>query len=320
MSLLVILSYTASDALLAAGMLSWAKELGGCPARDCLLVEDCKMNEAERAPVRAGAKAVFAKVSATSTPFKLPDEKWPLGPNHMFETGLRAALSLKRDFLWLEPDCVPMRRDWMEVVEAAWVKCQQPFMGQVIETGKPGLPPKMMSGVGCYRADGLKKLLPLVVQQKAKKAFDVALAGLTTPACQHSRLFWNFYGERELPPTFGRQRVANSPGNLLLLSSIPRPTLLFHRCKDGSLTRLLKEDLAKGLEWPGEKAKTAVPAPIPAQPPTKQASQPPPAPLPLPLALAARAGDSSPFPPGFKHNTRKPKMIVLGEQAAGGRK
>jgi hypothetical protein len=59
---------------------------------------------------------------------------------------------------------------------------------------------------------------------------------------KHSGLFWNFIGEKDLPPTFVRKKMANHPVNALALDDIPPSAGLFHRCKDGSLTGLLRGD------------------------------------------------------------------------------
>lgn len=243
MNFVIALPFTVIDQPLAVSLLEWINELGGCPEHEVLLVKDCKLKPEQVKPVTALAKKAFKKVWSTETPFALPDERWPLGPNHMFETALRATAALKdgpRPFLWLEPDCVPMRAGWTNELQTAWDRCQQQFMGQVVVTGKDDLPPTMLSGVAVYGPEALKRLLPSVVQMKAKKAFDVAVAHLTVPVTQHTRLVWNFHGEKELAPTFVEVKDKDSPRHTLTWTDIPKPTVLFHRCKDGSLMKLLR--------------------------------------------------------------------------------
>jgi hypothetical protein len=243
MTLTVVIPFSSADLTLAGDLIDWIDKLGGCPNNSCLLVADCKLDKEQVKNIAEKAQRAFKRVDLIATPFALASEKWPIGPNWMFETALKALAMTKEPWLWLEPDAVPMKSSWLVDIENAYKACCQrkPFMGQVIRPGLPGLPSEMLSGVAVYPADASKRLLQLVVAHKAKKAFDVATAELVAPLAQHSRLIWNFHGPaQDMPPTFVREVEAGHPKNALPLNAIPPQTVLFHRCKDGSLINLLR--------------------------------------------------------------------------------
>lgn len=244
MSLLVTMPVSTVDVRLAMELLDWIERLGRCPENPGLLVLDCKLSKEQFKGVADKAASIFKSLEVTTTAFALPSEKWPIGPNWMFETALRYLESTHstRPFLWLEPDCVPMREGWLKDLDDAYKSTRKPFMGQLVLPGLPGLPKEMLSGVAIYPGDAPKRLLKAVVQTKTKGAFDVTTAPLVVPNAQHTRLIWNFYGEKDLPPTFVKLIEPGHPKNALPLSAIPPMTVLFHRSKDGSLINLLRGD------------------------------------------------------------------------------
>jgi hypothetical protein len=245
-TLLVVLPFTGGDLRLAAELLDWIDHLGGARENAALLIADCKLAPAQVDPIRAKSATVFKRVELIATPRPLPNEKWPAGPNWMFETCLRWSEQTrnKAAFLWLEPDCVPMREGWLRDIENAYfgVSKRKPFMGQVILPGLPKLPHEMLSGVAVYPADAHKTMLKKVAEERMKRAFDVSTAELVVGQTIHSRLIWNFHGEENMPPTFVKVIEKGHPKNALPLSAIPKPTVLFHRCKDSSLMNLLRGD------------------------------------------------------------------------------
>lgn len=246
MILTVILPFTAADHQLALNLLDWIEHLDGQLPNPCVLIPDCKLSKGHIAAVEAKAKAVFASVTVVPTPTALKDEKWPAGPNWMFETALTHWRGTKNTtpFLWLEPDCVPMKKGWLGMLGDTYqsVCKRRPYVGQVVLPGLPKLPTEMLSGVAIYPHDAWKLMLNPMSQKRLTEAFDVSTALHVVPHAMHTRLIWNFHGEKGLPPTFVKTIEKNHPKNALPLSAIPPQTVLFHRCKDGSLINLLRGD------------------------------------------------------------------------------
>lgn len=241
MNLLLVLPYTVSDADQALRLLGWIEELGGCRKNRALLVADCKVPRQTRQKIEQKAQQVLAGFKSIATPNSLPDEKWPIGPNWMFETTLRYfQKNNSGPFLWLEPDCVPMRASWLTDLETAYRNCGKPFMGQVIVTNKPGLPTHMLSGVAVYPGNAHHICLKHVSDHKGP-AWDVRMAKDVLPYTAKTPLIHNIWGaQRELAPTFVTKLEAGQALNSMPLKAIPPVTALFHRCKDESLIELLR--------------------------------------------------------------------------------
>ncbi len=57
---------------------------------------------------------------------------WPLGCNDLWQDGMRQIARMKREgritsdaVLTFEPDCIPLRRDWINVLIAEWLKARE---------------------------------------------------------------------------------------------------------------------------------------------------------------------------------------------------
>lgn len=247
MRLLVVIPFTARDLQLTLTLLDWCSHLGGCSDNPCLLVQDCRLAKDAGKPVFESAAKTFKSVEVITTPHPLQSEVWPAGPNWMFETTLLHLAKTKtpqEPWLWLEPDCVPMREGWLKDLENTYnsVCKRKPYVGQVILPGLPKMPTEMLSGVAIYPPDAHKLMLGPLSQARLRTAFDVSTALHVVPHALHTRLIWNFHGERDLPPSFVRTLGRGHAKNVLPLSAIPPQTVLFHRCKDGSLINLLRGD------------------------------------------------------------------------------
>lgn len=240
--LLVVIPYCQADVDLLMRLLGWIEEMGGCKENRVLLVADTKVPRDVQKRVADKATNSFKAVNTTTTPHSLADESWPVGPNWMFETTLRFLQNNPQGpFLWLEPDCVPMRKTWLDEIEKVYHRCGKAYLGQVVETdGKNGLPLKMLSGVAVYPAHAPRMLLKYTLGSK-KTAWDVRMAQDILPYTHHTPLIWNLWGEnKDLPPTFVRKAEQGQPRNATPLSRIPPATGLYHRCKDESLIELLR--------------------------------------------------------------------------------
>lgn len=240
--LLLVIPYCKSDMGQAQELLKWIEELGGCKGNPCLLVADCKVPATERNAMKALAEKSFAKVEAITTPFSLPNERWPIGPNWMFETTLRHVFAkYDQPFYWCEPDCIPLKPDWLEALEVEYNMAGKPFMGAVVSSsGQANLPGDHLTGCAVYPQNA-HELLQHIYGGKA--AFDMAMAETVLPLTHQCLGHFHFWGQKGLPPTFKVNRSPQNPENTLLLGVIPRDSIIFHRNKDSSLIKLLREQM-----------------------------------------------------------------------------
>ena len=241
----VVVPFCRKDRKQAIDLLNWCRELDGKQANTCLLVADCgkiddkdyKYWSSEIYEVHQAARESFATVKTITTPYKLDDESWPIGPNWLFKTACDEISRGKYgSWLWLEPDCVPMKRGWLEAIQTEYAQVGKPFMGTRVQQNNKTV---NMGGCGIYpeKASDTYKNMNMSIP------WDVQCVEDVVPFCHFSKLFWFFWGTHKLSPTFIRRQPVSKPENAMLLSSIPEGTALFHRNKDGTLIDLLRHDL-----------------------------------------------------------------------------
>lgn len=240
MKLIIVLPFCKFDADKAARLLQWIKELGGCPENDLVFVEafDCQML-ARTFP----AISEWRSVSYISAPFPLKDESHPIGPNWMFETALKHFHRTKetRPFLWLEPDAVPMRSGWLQEIEKEYARCvalKKRILACTADFTNPKWPKTIASGTAVYPANAWE--IYKSIQTNRKVAWDIQFADKVMPMVMKSRTLLSRFN-RNLPPTYLRERTAKSPPNAIYLDQIPSATALVHPDKDGSLMKLLRD-------------------------------------------------------------------------------
>lgn len=242
--LLAVVPYCKRDIDLAKNLLRWISELGGCPGHSCLLIADSVIPKEERASVKELAIPSFANTD--TIPVKIPETGF--APNHMFMLAAQQIMfSYKLPWLWLEPDCVPLKPGWLTTLAEEYAGSPKRLLGGLISNGKPGLPTVHLTGVSVYPPDvfPLFDAFASIKSSSANVAWDMEAATATVPRAKHSQFMNHVWGTRELPPTFVKEKVAGSPENSLPLSSIKQDAVLHHRCKDGSLIELLREQKTK---------------------------------------------------------------------------
>lgn len=235
--LLCVIPFCKHDYNLAKKLIEWIVELGGVSKHQCLLVVDCKVTFQQMEAMKALAERAFAGVEAITTPYSLPNESWPAGPNWMFETALRHIKQhYAAPFFWCEPDCVPLKPTWLDELESEYHACGTLFMGSIVHSsGQPNVPGDHLTGVAVYPHNAHDYLQGIY---QGKEAFDMAMAPIVVPHTHHTNLHYHFWGQMKLPPTFkGNER------NTLQMQKIPAEAVTYHRCKDGSLIDLLRANL-----------------------------------------------------------------------------
>jgi hypothetical protein len=220
--MVVVLPFCGDDRHLALQLLGWIKTLGGDLDFECLVVYDQKTSPL---PVLESARTTFGK--ATPLLVHVPDHlmgQWPAAPTWVWaETARYLRRHVMEPWLWLEPDAVPLRFDWLWTLSEAYKDRKKPFMGAIVKSHN------YMAGVGIYPPDVARfSSAPFIT----RKPFDMVMAketiGYTADA---SDLI--FHERTTTPRTF---RELNEVTDL-----IPASAVLFHPCKDGSLTEVLRQ-------------------------------------------------------------------------------
>ena len=236
----VALAYHAGDLDLAKNLLRWISDQNSGPIpRAIMLFGDGALTKEQRMEVKELAKTAFQTVKAYPVHVEAAMQKWPTGPNLMFMQALRVSNESMRDsFLWLEPDCVTLKPGWLESIERDYYNQPCRYFGVFSHrgAGEATLPERWMSGVGVYPSNAFVELAAFC---GSEKPFDVVSSDFLVPRLAETQLIAHFWGTKDLSPTFVHGQPT-SP-NAMNPAMIPKDAVIFHRCKDGSLMRVLSQ-------------------------------------------------------------------------------
>lgn len=247
--LLVVLPFCNKDVQLATNLLAWIDELrvpaAGIKERlphSLLLVADSKVKRESVLYLKSFAASIFHFVEGIIV--AVPDDRqsWPKGPNFMFHNASQVVQDRYRlPWLWLEPDCVPMRPEWLSELSAEYAVCPKQFMGTMATVAlSPDLPEQHMSGVAVYPPNAHSIMKEACASDIA---FDYAssAAVLGRHRAWETKLIHEIWGSHAEVPTFKEIKAPEDKNNVLVPALIPKSAALFHRCKDGSLINLMRK-------------------------------------------------------------------------------
>lgn len=242
MKLLLVIPFHKADEEKTVKLLQWLKELGGCKENSALFVAANNVNWLGK--VEREAKDVFRDFTFIKPAFALKSETHPRGPNWMFETAIRHIFKNKSSppFLWLEPDSVPIAKDWLQVIEKEYEQSGKRILACVTQLKDPRYPAKIASGVAVYPPNAWDIYAKLSMNRSV--AWDIQFADEIMPLVHPSKAIFNRLN-RENPPTFVAQRLAGPSSNTLGLNDLPDGTVLVHPCKDDSLVTVMRERFKK---------------------------------------------------------------------------
>jgi hypothetical protein len=251
MNLLTVIPFCQADAELAKRLVYWIQELEGITpnssrpkcSHSCLVAYDSIVPLDTAKEVTLAARQYFRHVIPLAV--KVDSKDWPKSSNLMFHNVAQFVKDTYRfPFLWLEPDCTPLRSGWLDELAAEYEQCPTPYMGTLIKTDEEGLPKVHMTGCSIYPANAIDLMKPFC-DVNSTLAWDIGSAGEIAGKmkCRDTNLIKHIWGQRDLAPTFVYKKEPGKeyPINTMELAQIPESACLFHRCKDGSLITALKE-------------------------------------------------------------------------------
>lgn len=247
MNLLCVIPYHAGDIDSATRLIRWIASLGSCKPHACLLIADDAVPKSNRTELKELATPIFA--SAATIPVSVP--KVGFAPNHMFMLAAQQIMfSYRWPWLWLEPDAIPLKSHWLSKIADAYEASPKRFLGPIVDGKQPGLPERHLAGVSVYPPDAFSIYDKFTSIKTENVAWDMEAANDVVPRAQHTKLIQHFWGKRDLSPTFVADNSTARADNALPLSFLSPEAVVFHRCKDGSLIRLLQERMATPEKQP----------------------------------------------------------------------
>ncbi len=241
--ILIVLPFCQKDWQLTEKILQLCVGAFGTTRHECLLSFDDATNPIFVTRIQAQASEYFSKVHAFR--YDAPViTKWPEACNHAFQrTAWHIADTFKCSWLWLEGDAIPLRADWIDILQAEYDNAGQPFMGHIVE-GVVG-PPGHMNGVAIYPAKLYNFTKNALLAHAA--AWDVCMAKETIAMTHRAN---HLIGHLWNVTTKGVP--INGPGQPVTFRKwadveryVDLKMCLFHRSKDGTLARMLLNKFQK---------------------------------------------------------------------------
>lgn len=180
------------------------------------------------------AERVFYEVKHCTYP-TAPVHRWPAGANWAFKNTAVFMAALKRNWLWMESDMIPLSPDWLDKLQTEYAHCGKPVMGPVVKALGH------VQGTAVYPFDILTRC-PKMGSVPDHSAFDTwskNCVAMINHDC--STLMAHVWGiDKGMPhPVVGTSPVFRTMQEFV--NWVPKGAVTFHRCKDGSLTRFLRQ-------------------------------------------------------------------------------
>lgn len=231
--LLLVIPFWNGDAPATIDLLKWMGELDKQIPFDVLLTYDKSTLRKWALDAEAVARRHFRNVYMLERPAP-PSTSWPIGPNFsFFTTAIHIHKSHQRPWFWFEPDAIPLKPRWLDVVSREYDLCGMPYFGPVVKQYGH------MNGVAVYPSD-----FPVRCPNTLKDlhtAFDHNMKfEMMHECCDAGEIIQHIWGvENGQPTMFGGTCPTFTDDRQL--SWLKKSAVVMHRCKDGSLIRMLRK-------------------------------------------------------------------------------
>lgn len=241
--LLVVLPYCTKDAALAKQLLEYICTTSNVSKHSILLAADSEVQKELRLDMKQLAAGMFRHADSITVKVAPEKQSWPQGPTTMFfEIASHINQCHRLPWLWLEPDATPLCPTWLDQIADAYYDSSKRYMGTFVTVTKDGVSKQHMAGTAVYPQNAFKAVRePLKAVSAAGDAFDYGLADFILPRACETHLIQEIFGSHSEIPTFKQFKSPEDAGNVLTPAVLRPGAVLFHRCKDGSLMRLLQQ-------------------------------------------------------------------------------
>ena len=156
MNPLIVIPFNAADAPLAEKLCDFIYFLSGRKqSGSCLLVAYKNVHEEVQVKVSAAAEVAFSNVELVVAP-EISSSAKPDRVNHLFRFAADyISKNYRLPWLWLEPDCVPLKKDWQEQLGAAYESQPKRFLGAYMKTAEDKF---FLARVSVYPSDAIMDL------------------------------------------------------------------------------------------------------------------------------------------------------------------
>jgi hypothetical protein len=128
--MIVVLGYNSGDAVLAERLMDWCFELAGRKQMEhpCVLVAAPNVHPELQVKVKLAAEVAFVHVEGFKAAGEIGDKI--TGSNRLFKAAAQiVANGYSAPWVMLEPDCVPLKRGWLNELQSAYLAQPKRFFG-----------------------------------------------------------------------------------------------------------------------------------------------------------------------------------------------
>lgn len=152
---------------------------------------DCPFDEETISYVGAKFKTYKFKTKRKAT-------GWPNGPNQMMGESYEHAIWLKKrgvipelkSVMFVEADCVPLHKDWLNMLIKEYNECGKEILGAWLKKGDAGC--EHVNG-NCIVSIDFYKRCPAMIHPPTRGGWDAMLAYAILPNAAPSKLIWSDY-------------------------------------------------------------------------------------------------------------------------------
>ncbi len=241
----VVISIAEHEQELAVRWLDWCIELGGTDGHSLWIIPSAnvKMYIITKARETFGGRVSIIKDEEQETSDWQVTEamRSAAGPNSSFrQVAWDAYMNKRGPYFWCELDCIPLRKDWLDRLEAEYKSCGKPFMGANVQIESV---PEHLSGNAIYPTN-IPEVAPTLVkrtewipkgQDRAYElAFDIAGAREVLPQSHFTNLIQHKFRFKGFESRYEFDAV------------IDKNAVVFHSDKKGTIFKYLRENLGGG--------------------------------------------------------------------------
>lgn len=187
MHILTVIPFSANDALMAEHLCDLIAALNkNSPRGHCLIVAAPDTHGETHTKIRIAAEVAFETVDFLAVPWLkvIPTTKAE-SVNHLFyEASIHAARSCQWPYLWIEPDCVVLKENWLKDLTEAYYNQPKRYFGSILAS--PDGKTHCLSRVAVYPRGAGGEMKEFLV---GKAPFEIAAGGIIVPRSAKSKLF-----------------------------------------------------------------------------------------------------------------------------------
>lgn len=215
--------------------LRWQRDLDVRKDYGCVLSLDGSLTDSQVCELESNAWDTFSWVDTLIYP-TAPNPSWPQAPNWAFQHTAHYMKGLNSPWFWMEPDCIPLQPEWLDMLNTQYYQCRKPMMGVLV----PGMGHCNGTAIYPHNFCDLSKRAMLCVDVAWDGEMKHETVHLTCNAPHLICHVWGIKGGKA-QPFGGEPAVFNTWKDVV--KWVDLNAAVFHRAKNYTLIDRLREKL-----------------------------------------------------------------------------